>query len=80
MMTTRDPLGARPFIRVLAGVLVAAGLFSTYLGTRDFIAKRDAHSALLLYVGLLMEYAFGHVVLTGRWVWRLPDDRRKDRY
>jgi hypothetical protein len=80
MMATRDPFRARPFIRVLAGVLVAAGLFAAFLGTRQFIDKRDAWSGLVLYTGLLMAFAMGHVMLTGRWLWRLPDERRQDRH
>jgi hypothetical protein len=53
-MTRRDPFRARPFIRVLAGVLVAAGLFASVLGTRGFIAKRGAgRSMLIRYLALL---------------------------
>jgi hypothetical protein len=78
-MTTRDRSRARPIIRVLAGILVVAALFASFLAGRGVVVEADAKSAVFVWFELLFAFAMGHVALTGRWPWRLADEAAHDR-
>jgi hypothetical protein len=68
---------ARPFIRVLASVLVASGCLSGFIGWRQFWVKRDLWDAIVVYSGALMIYLNGSVVLTGKLPFNWPRCRSR---
>jgi len=76
LMRSAHPSEARPIYRLLAGMMAAVTCLAVYIGAVEFYAKRDVGSAFVLYAALLGSYVFGTVMVTGRWIWRLPHERR----
>ena len=70
---------ARPFIRFVAGLLAMAGVFNLALmvGGSDSKIVAEQWRPWVGVLTLAVTAAMAHVAVTGRWPWRLPDERRQ---
>jgi hypothetical protein len=69
---------ARPVFRVLAGVMVAASVFAGAMSAKPFYMTRGNFDFLVLCSSIFGICCFGHVVLTGKWLWPLRQYRRRN--